>query len=167
MGGNELVEPAPALFAAFEYDVPPSVIDYNDHMTDAAYAKVISDANEAFLEALGLSASYRATGRSLYTVEMTIRFLHEVHVSDVLRAETRLASHDTKRARFFTTLVNEEDRDVATGNCLYLHVDAATARVAEFPADRLAQLDHVQAEHDAVEAQPGRNHDSEAVQRTP
>ena len=143
---------APRLFSAFTHQILSSEIDYNGHLHDAAYATVVSDANEVVLEALGMSAAYRATGRSLYTVEMTIRFLREVRLDDVLQAETRLAAHDTKRVRLATTLRDQEGRDVATSDVLYLHVDTELGRVVEFPPDRMADLDRVQALHDAVTA---------------
>ncbi|MGB2838984.1 MAG: thioesterase family protein, partial [Actinomycetes bacterium] len=66
-------------YTEFACGVPPSAIDYNGHLNDAAYAQVLTDANEMFLDALGLSAAYRdASGCSMYTVEITLKFLHEV-----------------------------------------------------------------------------------------
>jgi acyl-CoA thioester hydrolase len=138
------------VLAKYTYKVPESAIDYNGHMNDAIYAKVISEANETALSALGMSSSYRERGASLYTVEMTIKFLREVRLHETLAAQTRLVSHDMKRLRLLTTLIGESGSAVATGDCLYLHVDAASGRVVEFPEDRMAQLRLVQARHDAV-----------------
>jgi acyl-CoA thioester hydrolase len=135
-------------FTAFSCGVPPTAIDYNGHMNDAAYAQVLTDANELFLEALGLSADYRErTGCAMYTVEITLKFLHEVSASDVIRAESRVSSHDAKRLRVETTL-RVGDTDVASGDSLYLHVDTNTGRVSEFPADRAEVLSKAEADHD-------------------
>jgi acyl-CoA thioester hydrolase len=134
-------------FTGFSCEVPASAIDYNGHMNDAAYAQVLTDANELFLDALGLSASYRArTGCAMYTVEITIKFMHEVDATDTIKAESLLASCDTKRLRVHSTLKVGETK-VATGDSLYLHVDTNTGRVAVFPEDRAAVLASVQA-HD-------------------
>jgi acyl-CoA thioesterase FadM len=119
-------------------------------MNDAAYAAVVSAANELFLEALDLSAGYRATGRALYTVEMTIRYLGGVRLDDLLLAETRLISHDAKRMRVRTTLRTEHGPPVATGDVLYLHVDAELGRVVAMDTEQLAHLDEVQARHDSI-----------------
>ncbi len=137
-------------FAGYSCRVSQAAIDYNGHMNDAAYAAVVSAANELFLESLDLSVAYRATGRALYTVEMTVRYLREVRLNDVLRAETRLISHDGKRIRVRTTLLLEDGHPVATGDVLYLHVDVSRGRVVEMAAERLSHLDRLQALHDAV-----------------
>jgi acyl-CoA thioesterase FadM len=137
-------------FAGFSYRVPEAAIDYNGHMNDAAYAQVLSDANEVFLDVLGLSATYRkATGCSMYTVEITIKFLREVGLDDGVTAQTFMASHDAKRIRLHTSLL-VDGSPVATGDSLYLHVDTETGRVRPFPEDRMRTLADVQTAHDSV-----------------
>jgi acyl-CoA thioesterase FadM len=122
-------------------------------MNDAAYAQVLTDANEEFLDALGLSAAYRErTGCAMYTVEIALKFLQEVSADDQLRAESLLALHDAKRVRVHTTLFKGNDVQVATGDSLYLHVDTASGRVSTFPSDRAAVLDDVQHAHDEASA---------------
>jgi acyl-CoA thioester hydrolase len=134
-------------FTEFACGVPPTAIDYNGHMNDAAYAQVLTDANELFLDALDLSASYRErTGCSMYTVEINLKFLHEVNASDTITAESRVASHDAKRLRVATTL-KVGDTDVASGESLYLHVNTNTGRVSEFPADRAEALSEAEGDH--------------------
>jgi acyl-CoA thioesterase FadM len=136
-------------FTRFHTRVADSALDYNAHMNDAAYAQVLTEANELFLDWLGLSAAYRQrTGCAMYTVEMTIRFLREVGRGAELQAESLVLSHDAKRLRLHTTILDGDGVAVATGETLYLHVDAAgSARVSEFPADRAAVLDEVEAAH--------------------
>lgn len=137
-------------FAGFSYRVPEAAIDYNGHMNDAAYAQVFSDANEVFLDMLGLSATYRkATGCSMYTVEITIKFLREVGLDDRVNAQTIMASHDAKRIRLHTSLL-VGGSPVATVDSLYLHVDTEPGRVRPFPEDRMRALADVQTAHDSV-----------------
>lgn len=145
MSDNTVVS---APYAAFSCGVPPSAIDYNGHLNDAAYAQVLTDANEMFLDALGLSAAYRErTGCSMYTVEIHLKFLHEVSADDIVRAESRVASRDSKRLRLATTLL-VGDTPVATGNTLYLHVDTSTGKVSPFPDDRAELLARMEKAHD-------------------
>lgn len=143
--------PTNARFTKFLCKVPDSAIDYNGHLNDAAYAQVLTDANEEFLDALGLSASYReATGCSMYTVEITIKFLREVSRGETLRASSQLRSHDAKRVRIHTSLLADDGAQVATGDSLYLHVDTVAGKVRPFSDDRAAVLADVQQTHDAV-----------------
>jgi acyl-CoA thioester hydrolase len=142
-----------APYTAYRTAVRPEWIDYNGHMNDAAYAQVLTDANEQFLDALGLSADYRdETGCGLYTVETHIRFLREVSGSDILAAQTLLVEHDAKRVRLHTTLVDEATYEaVATGESLYLNVDQAAGKVTPVPDDRAGTLARVQQVHDALD----------------
>ena len=56
-------------YAQYRSEVRGEWIDYNDHLHDAGYAIVLSEANEALLAHLGLSEAYRvATGRAMYTI---------------------------------------------------------------------------------------------------
>ena len=143
---------ARAPYTAYRTGVRADWIDYNGHMNDAAYAQVLTDANESFLAALGLSAEYRATtGCGLYTVESHIRFLREVSQSDELSAQTLLVEHDAKRVRLHTTLVDASGGEVATGESLYLNVDQAAGKVSPFPEERAATLALVQQVHEVVE----------------
>jgi acyl-CoA thioester hydrolase len=138
-------------FTEFSCSVPEWAIYYNGHMNDSAYAKVLTDANEAFLDALGLSETYRERTRcSMYTVEITLKFLHEVSRDDVVRAESRVASYDAKRLSLATTLLVDAT-PVAKGESLYLHVDTTAGKVTAFPSDRAAVLKQATA-HEAESA---------------
>ena len=147
---NDTVVSAP--YTAFSCGVPPSSIDYNGHLNDAAYAQVLTDANEMFLDALGLSAAYReSTGGAMYTVEITLKFLHEVSAADTIRAESWVASCDSKRLRLATTLL-VGDTPVASGDSLYLHVDTGAGKVSPFPDDRAQLLARMEKAHDEASA---------------
>lgn len=140
-----------APFAGFRAIVTGAAIDYNGHMNDAAYAQVLTEANEMFLGAMGLSERYRAeTNNSLYTVEMHIRFLREVSEGSEVSAESVLVSHDSKRVRLHSSLLGADGVTVATGESLYLHVDGTTASVVPIPQDRLEVLKEVQRSHDVL-----------------
>ena len=134
-------------FTGPEIAVREEWLDYNGHVTDSAYAVICAEANEAFLEHLGISAAYQAgTGCTTYTVESHLRYLAEVGRGAVLRSEVLLVGADAKRLRTHTTVL-EGDTPVLTGEYLFLHVDQGLGRVTPFPADRAAAIDVVRADH--------------------
>jgi acyl-CoA thioester hydrolase len=127
-------------YAGYSIDVDEAWIDYNGHLTDSAYAVILSDANEAFLDSLGLSEPYRErTGRSLYTSECHIRYRAEVNREQV-RARTRLVELHNKAIRVATTLTRADGVDAAQADHVYVHVDGATGRPCEFDDDTRMRL---------------------------
>lgn len=159
-----MAEPILVPFADYSVEVPDRFVDYNGHMNDAAYAQVLTDANELFLDWLGLSREYRErTGCALYTVEMTVRFRDEVRVGEKLSAQTLVTSHDAKRLRVTTTLRNGHGGVVAEGETLYLHVDVdGSGRVSPFPEDRATWLAAVADAHASSGADPGHQPETSA-----
>lgn len=167
-------------FATYESEVRPEWLDYNDHMHDASYAVVLSEANEELFAWLGLSADYRAeTGASLYTVETYIRFVAECSLGQVVRASTVLVSADAKKMRLYTELSVDGVGVVATGESLYVHVDPAIGASTPMPVDRQARVQELLAAHalfprpahlgrgvggrPAAEGQPGGAKNSSAI----
>jgi acyl-CoA thioester hydrolase len=76
----------------------PAWIDYNGHLRDAYYALIVSYASDALMDRVGMDAAYRAaTGNTLYTVEMHIHYLREIHHSDVVIVSASLLGADHKR----------------------------------------------------------------------
>ena len=141
-------EPATGPLCRYQAPVRPEWIDYNGHLNDAAYAAVLSEANEVLLAELGLSAGYRAaTGRALYTAECHIRYLAEVRLGDVLSAASTLISADPRRLRVHTLLTRADGAPAATGEHLYLHVDEAAGGVRAMPAGRWAAVERLLAAH--------------------
>jgi len=142
----------PAPFTGYHTAVNPAWLDYNGHMNDSAYAVVCTQANELLLDAFGVSASYReATGYAMYTAEAHLRFLGEVGADAHLRAQTLLLDADAKKLRVHTTVFDDHDAAVLTGEYMFLHVDQHSGRVAPFPADRSAVIDAALATHRLLE----------------
>lgn len=135
-------------FAGWSGDVRDEWVDYNRHLTDWAYAVVCAQANEAFLDHLGLGADYRRrTGCTTYTVESQLRYLAEVRTGARLSARTVLVDSDAKRLRMHTTVLDEGGTEVLTGEYLFLHVDQGAGRVSAFPPDRAEIVERVRAAH--------------------
>ena len=138
------------LFSTYDVSVPAEWVDYNGHMHDASYAIAVSDANEELFRALDLSDGYRArSGAAFYTVETHLRFVGECREGQRLTARTLLVSSGPKKIHLYTELL-ADDVLVATGESLYLHVDATRGRSTAMPADRQAEVEALQAAHAAL-----------------
>lgn len=137
-------------YSQFETDIKPEWIDYNEHLNDAAYAAVLSQANEEFLKLLDLSDKYRlATNCSMYTVEMLISYLAEVHQSDHLKAKSWVSELAPKKIRIKTELIRNDGIVAATGQVLYLHFDGAAQKVSPFSESQLSLLESYRHESDS------------------
>jgi acyl-CoA thioester hydrolase len=128
--------------------IAPAWIDFNGHLRDAYYALILSYASDALMERLGMDAAYRAaTGNTLYTVEMHIHYLREVHHSDVVIVTVRLLGADHKRihAAFDITCEGRTEA-AATAEFMLLHVhQGETVSTTPFPpgiAAAIAALAH-------------------------
>jgi carnitine 3-dehydrogenase len=115
--------------------------DYNGHLTDWAYVRVLSDLNEAVIDRLDLGAQYLArTGHSIYTVETRIRYLAEVRDTQRLHARTRITDITGKTLHLITDLVGDDDVVAASAESTYVHVDHSTGRSAAFDVITAARI---------------------------
>lgn len=115
--------------------------DYNNHLTDWAYGRVLSDVNETVLDRLDLGAAYLArTAHSLFTVDTRIRYLAEVRHGDHLRGRTSLSDVSGKTLRLVTDLVRDDGTVAASAESTYLHVDHATGRTSPFDETTAVRL---------------------------
>lgn len=143
--------PLAAAFVGYRVAVDPVWLDYNGHMNDSAYGIVCTQANELFLDALGVSAHYReATGCTMYTAEAHLRFLGEVGVDGQLWAETLLLDAGGKKLRVHTT-VYDDNVAVLTGEYMFLHVNQQLGRVVPFPPDRAIAIAAMLSAHRKLE----------------
>lgn len=141
-------------FTAYREAVRPEWLDYNGHLNDASYAIVLTRAHELLLEHLGLSAGYRESHHAaMFTVEMHVRYLAEVAGGQTLTAATVVVEADRKRLRLHSELYADGEL-AATGECLYLHVDADAGRTTPLPEDRQARVDALLEAHAAQPRPP-------------
>src|SRR5262249_41593966 len=119
-------------------EVPQEWIDYNGHMMDAYYCVAFTEATEAFLDHVGLGASYRAeTGCGIYTVESHVCFGKSVRAGATLEYRSQLLGFDAKRLHLFHQMAEPGGGgQVATNELMLLHVDLATERVTPMPPPR-------------------------------
>ena len=132
----------------YRTSVAPAWIDYNGHLRDGYYAVVFSSAIDALMDQVGLDADYRQrTGGTLYTLEMHLHFLHEVHAADQLEIRERVLELDHKRLLLALDMFClRQSEPVACAEFMLLHVQGgSTPRSAPFPPAVAAALDALRA----------------------
>jgi acyl-CoA thioester hydrolase len=109
-----------------ETNVEAVWIDYNGHMTEWQYYKVLADAGENFLRALGFTEEYRLQGYSFFSVHGVMRNLKECRVGTPLSVYTEMIGYDAVRLHIYQYAVDRaRGLTVATGEHLMLHVDTS------------------------------------------
>ena len=137
--------------------VRPEWVDYNGHMTDSRYLQVFGDATDALFRAVGVDDAYRESGRTLYTVETHVTHSDEATALESLYVTTQILGLDDKRVHLFHSLFRRrDDRLVATGEQLYLHVNRAAAKAAPMDSAVHATLEKIRAAHAGIDA-PARS----------
>jgi acyl-CoA thioester hydrolase len=147
-----LTVPPTSALPPYRAQLLPEWIDYNGHVRDAYYGLVMSYAIDDIMDHLGLDAAYRERTRcTLYTLELHMRYLHEVKSTDDLVIETSILDADRKRiqmgCRFICGRLNDA---AATGEVMLLHVHQGDKPAsAPFPLDIDARLQTLKLPADA------------------
>jgi betainyl-CoA thioesterase len=133
----------------YQTAIQPEWIDYNGHVRDAYYGLIVSVAIDALMDRVGLDEAYRSrSGCTIYTLEMHLNYLKEVHQSDLALVGVRIAGLDHKRIHAAFEIARSGKPGVAaTAEVMLLHVqrlgDAVSA--ATFPPEVRAALAQLQA----------------------
>jgi len=115
----------------FDTKVDDAWIDYNGHMTEWQYYRMLSDSGENFLRALGFTEEYRAKGYSFFSVEGHLRNLKECRAGTPLRVYTEMLGYDHVRLHIYQYIFDmQRDIVIATGEHMLLHVDLRLRRAA-------------------------------------
>ena len=135
-------------FVSRPMTVEPAWTDYNGHM-NMAYYNVLFDrcADEAFT-ILGIGAAYAKARRlTIYTAEVHVCYVQELHENESVTVSLQLLDHDAKRLHLYQEIRHEDGWLAATSESLALHVDMSGPKVAPFPADVLNNIDEMRAAH--------------------
>jgi acyl-CoA thioester hydrolase len=142
-----MTKPTPCL----DLEIPAAWVDYNDHLNDAYHAVAFSQAGDAFMEQIGLGEEgRRATGRTIFTLALVIRYLAEVKRGERLAITAQVLETDSKRLRFWLEARRVADGVLAsTSEQVLICVDrtGTSPRAAEFPAEVASRLQAVAAAH--------------------
>lgn len=121
----------PAPLELYRTTVNPEWVDYNRHMTEAAYLTAFGWATDALFRYIGDDEAYRAAGHSFYTVETHINYEREVAVNEPLRFTTHVLDVDAKRLHFFHSMFHgETGARLATTEQMLVHVEMTEGRSA-------------------------------------
>ena len=133
-----------APLALYRTPVEPDWVDYNGHMTEAAYLTAAGWASDALFRYIGDDEAYRQAGHSFYTVETHIHYLLEVDVHEPIAFTTQLLGVDAKRVHLIHTMLHgDTGATLCTAEQMLVHVDMAAGR-------SVAILPHVAAALAAV-----------------
>ena len=114
-------------------------VDYNGHLRDAFYLLIFSYATDAFMLRIGVDP--QCDGRSLFTLECHLNYLHEVKQGAQVQVRTRVLAHDHKRVQVYHTLhLQGTDEVLAASEQMLLHVDLKGPKSALFGVPSLAVL---------------------------
>jgi carnitine 3-dehydrogenase len=128
--------------------VPAYWVDYNGHMSESCYLLAFGDASDVLFRLVGIDDAYRASGRSVYTVETHLNNYREAAEGDPYRITTQLLGVVEKRMHVFHAMYHGELGHVlATAEQMIVHVDMSVPRAAPFPPEILARLEQVRAAH--------------------
>ncbi|MCC0028712.1 MAG: thioesterase family protein [Brucellaceae bacterium] len=116
-----------------EASIPADWIDYNGHMTEWQYYKLMADSGESFLRIIGFSEEYRLQGFSFFSVEGHQRNLRECRVGTPLKVYTEVLGFDDIRLHLYSYVIDTvRDIVVCTGEHMMLHVDTNRRKATPF-----------------------------------
>ncbi|OEU94855.1 4-hydroxybenzoyl-CoA thioesterase [Streptomyces oceani] len=128
--------------------VSPRWVDYNGHMSESCYLLVFGDNSDAFFRYLGIGEEYRASSRSLYTVESHVHNKREVAEGEPLQLSLRLLDFDAKRVHVLHEMRHGgDDTLLATAEQMLVHVDAARGRSSPLPEELRRRLGAIHRVH--------------------
>ena len=128
--------------------VEPDWVDYNGHMTEAAYLTAAGWASDALFRYIGDDEAYRAAGHSFYTVETHIAYLLEVDVHEPLRITTQILGVDAKRVHLVHDMRHgATDAQLCVIEQMLVHVDMNAGRSAPILPHVAAALDAIATAH--------------------
>jgi carnitine 3-dehydrogenase len=134
--------------------VPLDWTDYNGHMNEARYLQAFGDATDRLMEIIGCDADYIANGGSYFTAETHIRHLDEVHAGTRIHIDTQVIAGTGKKMHLFHRMM-ADDRLLATGEHMLIHVSLETRRASEPAAHIAANLATIANAHAALSLPEG------------
>ncbi len=135
----------------YDCRVSPEWVDYNGHMTEAAYLTAFGWASDALFRYVGDDETYRAAGHSFYTVETHINYLREASTGEPLRFTTQVLGADDKRLHLFHRMLHGASGELlATTEQMLLHVDTRAAKACAMAPPLREALAAIVAAHAAL-----------------
>lgn len=127
-------------------------VDYNGHLRDAFYMLIFSFATDALIDGIGLPDAVRKVrGRSIYTLEAHLNYLHEIKEGAQVRVDMRVLAHDAKRLHLYLEMFADDRAEpVAASEQMLLHVDTSGPRSIAFDDDVAARVHELEQAQTAL-----------------
>ena len=126
-------------------------VDYNGHMTEAAYLTAAGWATDVLFHYVGVDDAYRAGGHSFYTVETHIHYLVEVARGEPLRITTQLLGLDAKRLHLHHEILHGGSSALlCTLEQMLVHVNMVAGRSAVILPGVFSALEAIAAAHEGL-----------------
>jgi acyl-CoA thioester hydrolase len=118
-------------------------IDFNGHMTNAAYVAAFDIASVELLHRVGIDPDYRVRERcSTFALELHTVFHRELAAHSPFLIETRVLDFDAKRLHIFHQVKHEEENFLAASfEVVTIHVDLDKRRSTPFPMKVIERLE--------------------------
>ena len=130
-------------------------IDYNRHMSDFRYGQLFGEAIDTLFRQVGVDESYRASGRMYYTVESHILHLGEAKAGETLYVTAQVLAVDDKRLHVLQRMHRgRDDKQIATAEQMFLHVNTGAAAAASADPLVRAKLESIRSDHAALPLPP-------------
>ena len=134
--------PIPAPFVSRVMEIEKDWIDYNGHLNMAYYNVLFDRCSDDAFETMGLGPAYASDRRlTIYTAEVHLCYVRELHLGDKVTVTFQLIDHDDKRLRAYQEIRHADGWLAATSENLSLHIDMTGPKVAPFPPDVMAQVE--------------------------
>ncbi|MGB3271421.1 MAG: thioesterase family protein [Xanthobacteraceae bacterium] len=136
-------------FIAPIQQIEPQWIDGNGHLNMAYYNVMFDRAMDAFADSMNIGWSYvTERGGSIFTAEIHVRYIREIHLGDPVQIAAFLIAADDKRIHTFQELRHATEGWLsATSENIMLHVDMGLRKTAPFPPDIMAGIRTVADAH--------------------
>src|SRR5271165_1128466 len=135
--------------------VRPEWVDYNRHMSDFRYSQIFGEAIDALFRQVGVDEGYRESGRMYYTVENHVKHLGEAKMGEPLYVTAQVLVADDKRLHVFLRAHRgRDDKQTATAEQMYLHVDTVAAKASPADAAVRAKLQSIAQAHAGLPRPP-------------
>lgn len=130
-------------------------VDYNNHMTEAAYLTVFGWASDVLFQFIGVDDDYRAAGSSFYTVETHIIYEREAALNDSLKVTTQILDFDSKRLHFNHEMFNlETSNRLSTCEQMLVHVDSKAAKSSAIKPSVALVINEILTNHHGLATPP-------------
>lgn len=142
-----------APFVSRVMEIENDWIDYNGHLNMAYYNVLFDRCSDDAFEVMGLGPAYaRERSLTIYTAEVHICYVRELHLGDTVTGSFHLLDHDAKRLRAYQEIRHVDGWLAATSESLSLHIDMSGPKVAAFPPDIMENVEAMRAAHAALPA---------------